>query len=63
MRSRSSGILLAESQRFLVKPLASHVGRFGQIWVEVAQAVESFHDEVASLFDALSPFLGVFDAL
>ena len=38
-------------------------GRFGILWVGVATAVESFHDAVDTLFDALEPFLGLFDVL
>lgn len=38
-------------------------GRFGTLWVGVATVVESFHDAVDNLFDALDPFLGLFDVL
>ena len=54
--------------RMAVLLLANHVHaraylRFGLLWVDVATAVESVHDDVENLFDALETFLPLFDAL
>lgn len=44
-------------------PRACTYGRFGNIWVDVASVVEGFHDALETLFDALDPFLSLFDVL